>query len=256
MEFIAKLTHPDTVMVFLLLFARISGIMAFFPFFSSNSIPVTVKAAFAFYLSVLFFPLVPHTAYTMPYGYIWVALLGEITFGFLTSIFLQIVFAIMHFAGQMIAFSMGFSMATAFDPTTSQQNTVIGQLFFMTATLYLLMNGMDHMVILFFDKSLQLVPLGGFIYDPSVTHYITKAFSTMFILGFALAFPVTGLVLMADILFGMIMKTNPQFNLLVFGFPVKIIISFIILILIIKGFMIVTLKHFNDFFDKLAIFLH
>lgn len=256
MELIARLTDPDSVMMFLLLFARMSGIMAFFPFFSTNSFPITIKAGLAFYLCVLFFPIIPETTYSLAYGHIWVAILGEITLGFLASIFLQIAFAIIHFAGQMIAFSMGFSMATAFDPTTSEQNTVIGQVFFMTGTLYLLMNGMDHLVLLFFSKSIELVPLGGFIYNPDVTSYIIRAFSTIFVLGFALAFPISGLVLLADIIFGMIMKTNPQFNLLVFGFPVKIIVAFIILILIVKGFMVVLLKHFNDLFDKLAMFLN
>eukprot|EP01022_Parablepharisma_sp_SALTPOND_P033367 TRINITY_DN8857_c0_g4_i1.p3 TRINITY_DN8857_c0_g4~~TRINITY_DN8857_c0_g4_i1.p3 ORF type:complete len:135 (+),score=4.55 TRINITY_DN8857_c0_g4_i1:63-407(+) len=114
---------------------------------------------------------------------------------------------------------------------------------------------MDHLILLFLDKSLESVPLGGFMFDSDVVPFMMKAATSIFVLGFALAFPVTGLILLTDILFGMIMKTNPQFNLLVFGFPLKIMVSFIILILTVQGFMIVFEKHFLDLFDKLMMFL-
>lgn len=255
MELVAKLTDPDSVTAFLLLFARIGGIMAFFPYFTTQGFPVSIKTALAFYICIVFFPNLPEVHYSFSFGQIWLAILGEVMLGFLASIFLQTLFAIIHFAGEIISFAMGFSMASAFDPTSGAQSNVIAQLLTMTATLFLLDNGFDHMVFMFFHKSIEMVPLGGFIYEREITTYILKAFTAIFVLGFALAFPVAGLVLLADIIFGMIMKTNPQFNLLVFGFPIKIFISFVALILIVKGFMIVVVKHFYDLFDKLQYLL-
>lgn len=255
MELIAKLTDPDSVSAFLLLFARISGIMAFFPYFSNQGFPISVKTALAFYVCLLFFPNLPGIHYSFSFSQIWIAIVGEIVLGFLASVFLQILFAIVHFAGEIISFAMGFSIASAFDPASGTQNNVVAQLLTITSTLFLLDNGFDHMVFMFFDKSIEMVPLGGFIYESDITTYILKAFTTIFIVGFTLAFPVAALVLLADIIFGMIMKTNPQFNLLVFGFPIKIFISFIALILMVKGFMIVVLKHFYDLFDKLQYLL-
>ena len=45
------------------------------------------------------------------------------------------------------------------------------------------------------------------------------------------------LSLLSDLIFGMLMKTMPQFNLLVVGYPIKITIGFAVLIAILAGMM-------------------
>ena len=56
---------------------------------------------------------------------------------------------------------------------------------------------------------------------------------------------------MADIIFGMLMKTMPQFNLLVIGFPIKIIISFAVLIAILASSMLILQGQMQDAFNWL-----
>jgi flagellar biosynthesis protein FliR len=77
----------------------------------------------------------------------------------------------------------------------------------------------------------------------------------MFLVGFMIAFPVTALGWLADVIFGMLMKTMPQFNLLVIGFPIKIMVSFVVLIatlgvimLILKGQMLEAFNFLEMFF--------
>ena len=58
------------------------------------------------------------------------------------------------------------------------------------------------------------------------------------------------------IIFGMIMKTHPQFNLLVIGFPVKIAIAFVVLVLTISTIMYTFKNELkNAFFAVGKIFL-
>lgn len=80
---------------------------------------------------------------------------------------------------------------------------------------------------------------------PSLFEYVVGAASRMFMVGFMIAFPIIALSWLADVIFGMLMKTMPQFNLLVIGFPIKIAVSFVVLIatlastvLILKGEML------------------
>ena len=47
----------DKTIVFMLLFARLSGLIVFFPFFSHNQIPLSVKTLLVFALCVVLFPL-------------------------------------------------------------------------------------------------------------------------------------------------------------------------------------------------------
>ena len=57
----------------------------------------------------------------------------------------------------------------------------------------------------------------------------------MIIIGFSMAFPIMGILLLSDIIFGMIMKTNPQFNLLAMGFPIKIAIGFFVITIVVPS---------------------
>ncbi|MFZ2888889.1 flagellar biosynthetic protein FliR, partial [Sulfuricurvum sp.] len=60
--------------------------------------------------------------------------------------------------------------------------------------------------------------------------------------------------ILADVIFGMLMKTMPQFNLLVIGMPIKIAISFIVLMVTLGAtLMIVTAQTQNayNFLEKL-----
>jgi flagellar biosynthetic protein FliR len=55
---------------------------------------------------------------------------------------------------------------------------------------------------------------------------------------------------MSDLIFGMLMKTMPQFNLLVVGFPIKITIAFVVLMailaVIVKVFTTLMMRVLND----------
>ncbi|MDE7173029.1 MAG: flagellar biosynthetic protein FliR, partial [Helicobacter sp.] len=85
--------------------------------------------------------------------------------------------------------------------------------------------------------------------------YIVRAFTNLFLIGFTMAFPIVALILLSDIIFGMIMKTHPQFNLLVIGFPVKISVAFAVLIVILPAIMIHFQREIRLAFDALQMFL-
>jgi flagellar biosynthetic protein FliR len=76
-----------------------------------------------------------------------------------------------------------------------------------------------------------------------------------FLLGIAMAFPIIAISLMGDIIFGMIMKTMPQFNLLVVGFPIKITIAFIVLVAIISSLMQLFSNEMLQVFDAIFKFI-
>jgi flagellar biosynthetic protein FliR len=63
-------------------------------------------------------------------------------------------------------------------------------------------------------------------------------------MGFVLAFPIIALSILSDIIFGMIMKTMPSFNLLVVGFPVKIVVSITVLMAILGSFAYIFKREF------------
>ncbi|TLD97305.1 flagellar type III secretion system protein FliR [Helicobacter jaachi] len=242
MEFVAYITQPNSVAVFLLLLARFGGVFAFFPFFDNQLISVNVRAAMVFFMSVAFFPLANYTLPDMSMVEFMIAGLFEIMLGFLASICLQIVFAMLSFGGEIISFTMGLTMASAYDPISGTQKPIIAQLIALLGLLVALSLDFHHTIFLIISHSIESTPLGSFVFEPKSTEYFIKAFGNIFAVGFSMAFPILAIILFSDVIFGMIMKTHPQFNLLAIGFPVKIAIAFVVLILTITT-IIYTFKN-------------
>ncbi|PAF46275.1 flagellar biosynthetic protein FliR [Helicobacter sp. 12S02634-8] len=237
MEFLKSLTDGNVAAFFLLLL-RFAGIFAFFPFFDSQLVPVSVRGALSFFMALLFFPLVSYVSLDMTWENLLIAGVMEVLLGFSASLVLQIVFSAIALASDSISFSMGLTMASAYDPISGAQKSIVGQVIALLAIVLALSLNFHHFVFLFIAHTLSTIPLGGFELSGGIIAYLIKAFAQMFLVGFAMAFPILGLILLSDVIFGMIMKTHPQFNLLAIGFPVKIAIAFVVIILIIPAIML------------------
>jgi len=237
MELIWYITSDNNVITFLLLLLRFSAILAFFPFFDSHLIPMSIRGALAFFLTVLFLPLASTPSGLDNLPDVIIAALMEIALGFVSSLVLQIVFSALSLAGDSISFSMGMTMASAYDPSSGNTKPIIIQAIVISAIVLCLILNFHHLIFQFIAYTLKTIPLGGVILSPNIVNYIIKAFGMMFALGFAMAFPVLGIILLADIVFGMIMKTHSQFNLFSFGFPLKIGISLCVLIVVVPAIL-------------------
>jgi len=250
---VANFLNSTNVVAFLLLFFRLGGLFIMVPFFSHTSIPMSVKTSIAFILTVLFYAVMPPLVMEINITNIVLAILSEFLLGFTVGLMLQLVMHIMTFAGIQISFIMGFSMASVLDPQSGISMPIISNILSLLALMmFLALNG-HHVVLLFVADSLEHVPLGGFLLNDEIFSYIIKATANMFMVGFMIAFPIIALSLMADIIFGMLMKTMPQFNLLVIGFPIKIQVGFVVIIATLATFLGIFSNQMSEAFRNLSI---
>jgi len=254
LEIINWLT-PVNVVTFLLLFIRISSFLSFMPFFNYVNIPMSAKAALSIWLSVLFFPIVPKITFEINLLNLMLAIFNEVAFAFFVGMALQLIFDILKYAAEQISFVMGFTMANVIDPNFGTQSTILSQFFTWVAILVFLSLGGDHLEILFMSKTFESLPFGAFFNYHNVYEYFVVYMGKYFMIGIGLAFPILAISLMSDIIFGMIMKTMPQFNLLVVGFPIKIGISFIVLIVILSSMMNVFSNEIAQAFRAIMHFI-
>ncbi|MGP1485586.1 MAG: flagellar biosynthetic protein FliR [Campylobacter sp.] len=236
------------IVAFMMLFARLGGLMAFFPFYSHNQIPTTVKISFSFFLTLFLFPLA--NVQVGDIKYVFIGIISEGMLGLCAGLFLSIVFAIMQLAGEQISMIMGFSMASVLDPQTGISSPVISNIINFIALMTFLAFDGHHLLLLFISNSIDAIPLGGFYPGQNLVDYSTKSMVNLFMFGFVISFPILALSLLSDLIFGMLMKTMPQFNLLVVGYPIKITIGFSVLVAILAGMMEVfkelVLRVIND----------
>ncbi len=250
----AVVFNETNIVGFILLFFRFAALFLATPIFSHKNIPMNIKATMAFFFTIVFYSSMPPLTISIDIPTIILAILSELFFGMSIGIVLLLAYNVITFAGGQISFMMGFSMASAIDPQSGISMPIISQFLSLLALMVLLALDLHHWMLLFIDASLKTIPLGGFLMTKDFFHYIIHATSNMFLVGFMIAFPITALSWLADVIFGMLMKTMPQFNLLVIGFPIKIMVAFAVLIATITATMLILKGQMLEAFNTLEMF--
>lgn len=251
---LASLFTESYVIGFLLLFFRFAALFMATPIFSHKGIPMTIKAAMAFFFTIVFFSSMPPLQIEINLASVILAILSELFFGLAIGVVLLISFNVITFAGGIISFMMGFSMASAIDPQSGVSMPIISQFLSLMGLMVIFSIDMHHWILLFISDSLSSIPLGGFLMEPKFFEYIVYASSKMFVVGFMIAFPIIALTWLSDVIFGMLMKTMPQFNLLVIGFPIKIMVAFVVLIATFSASMLILKNEMLEAFNYLEMF--
>ena len=251
---LVKIFNEANAIGFVLLFFRFAALFIAVPIFSHNNIPNSIKAAMAFFFTVVFYASMPPIEIPMTIPTIIIAILGEFMLGLVVGVALQLAYNVITFAGGQISFMMGFSMASAIDPQSGISMPIVSQFLSLLGLMVLFALNLHHWMLLLIDHSLKTVPLGGFILSKDFFHYVMHATSNMFLVGFIIAFPIIALTWLSDVIFGMLMKTMPQFNLLVIGFPIKIMVAFVVLIATLASVMLLLKGEVQEAFNALEMF--
>lgn len=250
----AQIFSGNYIVGFMLLFFRMTALFLSVPIFSHKNIPMNIKASMAFFFTVVFYPSVPPLNIPINTASIVLAILSEFMLGLVVGLVLELAYNVITFAGGLISSMMGFSMASAIDPQSGVSMPIISQFLSLMGLMVLLSLNLHHWVLLFINSSIEKIPLGGFMMSKNIFHYLIGAASNMFIVGFMIAFPIIALSWMADVIFGMLMKTMPQFNLLVIGFPIKITVAFVVLIATFASTMLLLKEQMMEAFNALPMF--
>ena len=249
-----QIFQEENIVSFMLLFFRFAAMFLTVPIFSHRNLPMTVKAGMAFFFTIVFYASMPALTIEVNFPSILLAVLSEFMFGLVVGVILLLAYNAITFAGGQISFMMGFSMASAIDPQTGVSMPIISQFLSLLGLMVLLVLDLHHWVLMFVDGSIGNIPLGGFLMTEDLFNYIIYATSRMFLVGFMIAFPIIALSWLADVIFGMLMKTMPQFNLLVIGFPIKIMVAFGVLIATLTATMLIIKTEMLEAFNVLEMF--
>ncbi len=245
----------ESVITFMLLFVRFSALFAFMPFFAHTAVPMSIKGALALYFTVIFYSVTPAVAIELDAGTLIGAIIMEGAFGFIAGFFVSTLFGAVGFAGEQISMVMGLSMASAYDPQTQQSSQVISTILSFFTLMILLAADGHHLIIQYIEHSLQEVPIGQFVITKAYFEYAILTVKNIFLIGFTIAFPLMALSLLSDIIFGMIMKTMPSFNLLVVGMPIKVILGIAVLMAILGSIALIFKARFLEIINHMLLLL-
>jgi flagellar biosynthetic protein FliR len=170
---------------------RVSGMVAFAPFFSSPALSIRSKAVFAGAVAFLLAPLVatlPGAGTSLGFA----PLLGELAVGLVYGLVLALLNEMLLFAGQIAGLQLSYSLSMV--------------------------------------RSFHAVPLGSFAFAPATTLGIVRAAGGIFLAAVELAAPVLAATLLVEVDVALLGKLSPQLPVMHLTVPMKTLTGFAVLI--------------------------
>lgn len=218
--------------VLMLPFIRLSAFFIAVPFFGAATIPVRIRiilgVATTFVLSPTLTASGEIDAFSLP-GLM--AVLQQALIGVALGSIFHFVMTAIVMAGHNVATTMGLSFASMADPQNGAEVTVVGQMYTVIATLYLL--GVDaHLMLLqIVATSFQTLPLQDFTLNAEFFQSIVLFSSQIFVLGTLLVLPVLVGILLVNLGFAVMTRAAPQLNVFTLGMPLTILAGFLLMLL-------------------------
>jgi flagellar biosynthetic protein FliR len=219
----------DFLSAMTLVLVRVSGMVAFAPFFSSTALPVRTKAVFAGAVAFLLAPLVAtlpaaRSAISLP------AILSELAVGLIYGLALAMMTEMLLFAGQICGLQFSFSLVNLLDPASNIQTPLLGDLFQLMGTLVVIAAGLDRILLASMVRSFHAVPLGGGNFQPASARALVEAASGIFFAAVELAAPVLAATMLAEVAVALLGKLSPQLPVMALTVPLKTLTGFALLI--------------------------
>ncbi len=232
---------------FLLVLVRVTSFFLMMPLFSYRSIPAGHKIGLGFFMAwiILFTLDVPALEINSTY---FLLIIKEALVGVFIGFIAYMILTAIQIAGGFIDFQMGFAIANVIDPQTGAQSPLLGQYLYTIGLLLLLTVNGHHLLLDGVFNSFRFIPLDQMwipFGNENMVEFVIRAFNSMFIIAFQMAIPVVGSLFLVDVALGIVARTVPQLNVFVVGLPLKIGVSFIVLIAVMSVILLVVSQLFE-----------
>jgi flagellar biosynthetic protein FliR len=207
------------------------------PLIGSSFVPATARLLIGIALTVVIVPVLPDYDAPEIISLAGLILVGqEIVVGIAMGFAAQLMFDAITLGGQAIAMSMGLGFAVFLDRARGVNVPVLGQLFLILGMLiFLAMNG--HLALIeIIAESFGLLPIAsGGLSLPGIASLLAWT-SQLFVLAMKIALPALAALIVVNLSFGVMSRAAPTLNLFAVGFPVAMLLGFVIVFLNMAGF--------------------
>ncbi len=218
-----------TLLGFLLVLCRISGVLAFVPIPGLASGANSARTFLSLAITMALFPLWPHPSQMeQSISSLSAAIASEAALGITIGLGVSFVLEMFSMAAQISGLQAGYGYASTIDPNTQADSGVMLIVAQTLAGLLFLATGMDRELIRVFAASLEKFPPGTYVITPGIAEAIIKLGSGIFTLGLRLALPIVALLGMVDLSLALLGRLNAQLQLVSLAFPVKMLAALIL----------------------------
>lgn len=233
-----------------LVFARMIGFFRFCPIFNRKDIPSLVKIPMALIVTSFILPFLSPEKVFAECDSFALSLLLNVVVGAIIGYMAQLITIAIDSGAEMINMQMGLSSATALDPTTSSQVSILTKMISLMGILIFINLGGVYWLFKALLRSFEIFPL----YSAHVPlaqlvkmDLLIKMSSNTLYMGLQIASPVLMATLAQDIILGVISRTAPQVNVFQLSFLFKPVLGAAIMVWILPMLMNIIEDYFLSF---------
>lgn len=242
----------DFIMV-ILIFIRVSTALVTAPIFGNKIVPLIPKLFFSLVIAyVVYLTIDRNSISSVPTGWMLIILsIKEAITGLIMGFMLQFVFWGVSYAGTLIGFDMGLTMAEVFDPSSEDNTNIIGQfLYYGAVMVFFIING-HHYVISSLKYSFSVIPLGKFTLTKPAYDLIVIYSASIFVIAVKIAAPIIVSFFLINIAEGIVARIIPQMQVFFVTQPLKIGIGLLLLASITPLYIYIIKNLLQDYENKL-----
>lgn len=212
-------------------FFRIAAMVMVAPIFSSNFVNARARLLLALAVSMVIIPTIPaDMPQVEPLSATGLLIIAQqILIGACMGFILQLLFNAFIIAGQIIAMQMGLGFASMIDPQNGVMVPVVSQFYLILVTLIFVSIDGHLILIQVMNESFVTMPVGASGLTPTDFRDIVAQASWMYAAGVIIALPAIGSLMMVNLAFGILSRAAPQISPFSIGFPMTIIMGFMII---------------------------
>jgi flagellar biosynthesis protein FliR len=218
--------------LWMLMLVRTASFIALFPPWAGRALPQSVKAGFAFALTVFWAGDLSGGDVALPDGWIAVAA-GAIREAIVGGLMAQVVGLALvppRIAGSYIAQEMGLTFAALASPIDQHPSDPIAQIFeAISLALFFVLNG-HHFVLRMLDASWRIAPCGT-VWPAPIWARCAVVASSSVEAGLAIAASVGVIMLVVTVWMALAARVAPQMHLFAWGMSARIVIGLIALLI-------------------------
>lgn len=241
------------IVVYILVFLRMAGMLFFNPIISRKNIPTQFRIALVLCITILIAPTIDATQLKISDDILLVAaMFYELIIGILFNYVFQIFYYMLFFAGDVLDFQFGLSMAKVFDPGTNIQMSVSGNLLNILFIMYFFATDCHLQLINMMVTSFNILPVGAMQLSGDIAAYGLNLFVDVFSLIIKLTLPFIAMEFVIEISMGILMKLIPQIHVFVINIQFKLLLAFILLLLFAQPISEYIDQYISALFQSLA----
>lgn len=215
---------------------RVLAFIALAPPFANTEVPNSIKVAFGVIITVALAPMlpVPPGVSVGSYEGLWITL-QQVAIGLSLGFCVQLVFAAISGAGELMSVQIGLGFATLLDPQQTESSMLLGRFINLTA-LTAFIAGDGHLVLLhaLFD-SFTALPISAAPLAHLGWQTLADGGVVAFALAVRIALPIIAIMLVVNLAFAVLSRTAQALNPFAVGISATLIVGLMLIMVMMTS---------------------